>query len=105
MKKYTIRSDTPPDYTLCENDTAASVLQNIALLVATKQGTVPGYREFGLPMRFIGMPERIASTVAAQEVVDAVEQFEPRARVISVEVEAAELLKIQWTVEVEIYNE
>lgn len=102
MKRYTIRSDTPPDYTLCENDTAASVLQNIALLVATKQGTVPGYREFGLPMRFIGMPERIASTVAAQEVVDAVEQFEPRATLNEVQTQYAEGGKMVLILEVAI---
>lgn len=102
MKKYTIRSDTPPDYTLCENDTAASVLQNIALLVATKQGTVPGYREFGIPMRFIGMPERIASTVAAQEVVDAVEQFEPRATLNEVQVQYAAGGKMVLILEVAI---
>ena len=102
MKKYTIRSDTPPDYTLCENDIAASVLQNIALLVATKQGTVPGYREFGLPMRFIGMPERIASTVAAQEVVDAVEQFEPRATLNEVQVQYAAGGKMVLILEVAI---
>lgn len=102
MKKYTIRSDTPPDYTLCENDTAASVLQNIALLVATKQGTVPGYREFGLPMRFIGMPERIASTVAAQEVVDAVEQFEPRATLNEVQTQYAAGGKMVLILEVAI---
>lgn len=102
MKKYTIRSDTLPDYTLCENDTAASVLQNIALLVATKQGTVPGYREFGLPMRFIGMPERIASTVAAQEVVDAVEQFEPRATLNEVQTQYADGGKMVLILEVAI---
>ncbi len=28
---------------------AAAVLQNIAVLLATKQGTVSFYREFGLP--------------------------------------------------------
>lgn len=102
MKKYTIRSDAPPDYSLCENDTAASVLQNIALLVATKQGTVPGYREFGLPMRFIGMPEKIASTVAAQEVVDAIEQFEPRATLNEVQAQFAEGGKMVLILEVAI---
>ncbi len=99
---YTVRSDAPPDYSLCENDTAASVLQNIALLVATKQGTVPGYREFGLPMRFIGMPEKIASTVAAQEVVDAIEQFEPRATLNGVEAQFAEGGKMVLILEVAI---
>lgn len=99
---YTIRSDMPPDYTLCENSTAASVLQNIALLVATKQGTIPCYREFGLPMRFIGLPEKIASTVAAQEVIDAVERFEPRAKLNAVNTEYVDGGKMIIILEVSI---
>lgn len=99
---YTIRSDMPPDYTLCENSTAASVLQNIALLVATKQGTIPCYREFGLPMRFIGLPEKLASTVAAQEVIDAVERFEPRAKLNAVNTEYGDGGKMIIILEVSI---
>ena len=37
-----------------------SVLQNIALLLNTKRGTVPMHREFGLPMEFVDKPIDVA---------------------------------------------
>lgn len=43
---------------LNEQDTVSSVLQNIAILLSTRQGTVPLYREFGLPMRFLDSATR-----------------------------------------------
>lgn len=62
-----------------ENDTVQSVIQNIALLLNTKRGTVPMYRNFGLPMEFIDKPIDVAETMATVEISDALEEFEPRA--------------------------
>ncbi len=62
-----------------ENDTVQSVIQNIALLLNTKKGTIPMYREFGLPMEFIDKPIDVAETMATVEISDALEEFEPRA--------------------------
>lgn len=47
---------SPQDLTrirLNEADPVASVLQNIAILLTTRQQSVPLYRSFGLPMKFI----------------------------------------------------
>ncbi len=81
--RYTFRSDAPPDYTICENETVRSVAQNILLIISTKRGTVPMYREFGLPMNFIDKPIPIYEAIFTEEVSAALEQFEPRARLIS----------------------
>ena len=62
-----------------ESDTVQSVIQNIALLLNTKKGTVPMYRNFGLPMEFIDKPIDVAETMATVEISDALEEFEPRA--------------------------
>lgn len=62
-----------------ESDTVKSVVQNITLLLNTKKGTVPMYREFGLPMEFIDKPMDVAETMAALEISEAIEEFEPRA--------------------------
>lgn len=62
-----------------ESDTVQSVIQNIALLLNTKKGTVPMYRNFGLPMEFIDKPIDVAETIATIEISDALEEFEPRA--------------------------
>ena len=77
--RHTIRSDAHPVYTVCETDEEQSVLQNLALLIATRTGTVPMYREFGLPFAFEHCPRETMETVAAAELANAIETFEPRA--------------------------
>lgn len=99
---YSIRSDIPPHYDLCENDETASILQNISLLISTRKGTVPMYRDFGIEMDFLDMPEIIAETVAAQDIISAVEEFEPRAKVQTVKAVHSEEGKLILILEVEI---
>ncbi len=99
---FTIRSDTPPNYTLCENDTAKSILQNITLIIGTKRGTVPMYREFGIPMAFLDRPAIVAATVLAAEVEEALERFEPRCTPKNIRCEANELGEMVIILEVEI---
>jgi len=93
--------------TLNETDTIASVKQNIAILLSTRQQTIPLYREFGLPMQFIDKPMPVAKAMLIAEVRDAIAQFEPRARLINVRFEMDKDTpgKIIPVVEVEINNE
>lgn len=103
---YTVKPGTTQEYKLCNTDVASSVLQNLSLLYATKQGTVPQYREFGLPMEFIDKPINVAQPMAVSEITEATEKFEPRATIvdISFEIDASNgrLIPI---VEVEIEDE
>lgn len=80
----TYKVTSTDDYTLrlSENNEIDSVLQNIAVLLNTRKGTVPMYREFGLPMNFIDKPIDVAETIAYSEITDALEQFEPRAELV-----------------------
>lgn len=73
--------DQDEDYSanLQEKDEVSSIIQNIALLLNTKKGTIPMYREFGLPMEFIDKPINVAETIATLEISEALEKFEPRA--------------------------
>ncbi|MDE6727913.1 MAG: GPW/gp25 family protein [Oscillospiraceae bacterium] len=64
---------------LRETDEVSSIIQNIALLLNTKKGTIPMYREFGLPMEFVDKPMNVAETIATLEISEALEAFEPRA--------------------------
>lgn len=75
---FTVRSDEH-NYTFCENDTIRSILQNISLIIGTKKGTVPMYRDFGLPMAFVDRPSQVATTILAAEATEAIEKYEPRA--------------------------
>lgn len=92
---------------LNETDTVASVLQNIAIILQTRQGTVPMYRHFGLPMTFLDKPIPVAKPMLYIEVKEAVEEFEPRATVLDVtfEEDASAPGTLIPTVEVEITNE
>lgn len=65
--------------TFAEKDEVSSIIQNILLLVGTKKGTIPLYREFGLPMEFVDKPMNVAETIATLEISEALELFEPRA--------------------------
>lgn len=76
---YTIRADEKISYTLCENDTVAAVLQNCHLILTTRKGSIPMYREFGLDMSFIDRPQSVAQVMIASRVKSALEDFEPRA--------------------------
>ena len=82
-----------------------SVLQNIALLLNTRRGTIPMHREFGLPMEFVDKPIDAAETIAFVEISDALEEFEPRARLDDVYFEKSADGKINLTVEVSIADE
>lgn len=85
--RYTFRTDEPPTYALCENETIRSVAQNISLILSTRCGTVPMYRAFGLPMKFLDKPIPIYEALFTEEATGALEQFEPRAKLISVSFE------------------
>lgn len=66
-------------FTLCEQDEMASVLQNIRLIIGTRRGTVPMYRGFGTRHDFVDKPLSAARTLAAADLREAVERYEPRA--------------------------
>lgn len=100
----TYKINTADDMTLEfeQNDEVKSVLQNVALLLSTKQGTVPMYREFGLPMEFIDKPLEVAETLAFAEITEALERFEPRAVLEDISFEKTESGKMSLIVEVSI---
>lgn len=103
----TYKVTSTDDYTLnlSENNRIDSVLQNIAVLLNTRKGTVPMYREFGLPMNFIDNPIDVAETIAYAEITDALERFEPRAELVGLGFVKLESGNLGITVEVEINDE
>ena len=89
---------------LNELETVNSVLQNIALILATPKGSVPFYRDFGISDEFIDKPMPVAKAMMIGEVREAIETWEPRARVARVlfSEDALEPGTSRPTVEVEI---
>ena len=104
---YRVKATDLRHITLNETDTVASVLQNIAIILLTRQGTVPMYREFGLPMKFVDKPMQVARSMMIIEITEAVEEYEPRATVIDITFEIDPDVPGRYipVVEVEIKNE
>lgn len=82
--RYTVSAVDLTHIRLNERDTVTSVLQNVALILATRQGTVPLYRQFGLPQNFLDKPIPVAKPMLIAEVKEAVEEFEPRAEIVAI---------------------
>ncbi len=81
---YRIRADDVRPLSLNETDGLSSVLQNVSIILNTRQGTCPFFRDFGLTQEYIGRPINIAKNLLVSEIKEAIEIFEPRARVLEV---------------------
>jgi phage baseplate assembly protein W len=92
---------------LNETDTVASVVQNIAIILSTRRGSVPLYRDFGLTMDFVDRPILAAKPLIVAEIENALREYEPRATLLNVTFETDENApgKLIPTVEVEINDE
>lgn len=63
------------------------ILQNVRTIITTRRGTVPLDRDFGLSWEHIDKPLPVAMTLMQAEIIDAIEEYEPRATVESVQFE------------------
>lgn len=82
--RYTVTPDTPA---VLGAEGADAILQNIALILRTRQGDCPGYRGFGLPKEYIGMPTGAAIGVLRNELREAFQDFAVPALLLSVTAE------------------
>lgn len=65
----------------------AEILQNVRTILTTCVGTVPLHRDFGISWEHVDKPLPVAQSLMQAAVIDAIEEFEPRARVESVNFE------------------
>ena len=104
---YTVTATDLTAIRLNEQETINSVLQNIAIILSNRKGSIPLYREFGLNMDFLDKPIPVAKVMMISEVREAIERWEPRATMLDVSFtgsisESEHLIPI---VEVEINSE
>ena len=104
---YFVSTKNLDSITLNEKDTVKSVLQNIKIILMTRQFSVPLYRNFGLPMQFVDKPLAVARPSLKAEIKPAISEYEPRAIVLNVilETDMSAPGKLIATVEVEIRDE
>jgi len=104
---YTVTATDLTAIQLNEQELVNSVLQNIAVILSTRKGTIPLYRDFGLSMEFLDKPMPVAKVMMVSEVREAVERWEPRATVVGVTFseDVTDPGRLVPTVEVEINSE
>lgn len=62
----------------------AEIVQNVKTIVGTVVGTVPLDRDFGVDSGLVDLPMPVARARLAAELIEKVEQYEPRVKVRSV---------------------
>ena len=82
---YVVKAFCLKKINLAPESTVEEVLQNIAMILSTPKFSVPLDRGFGLAQRFIDTPIQTAQPLLISEVLDAIEEYEPRAEVENVD--------------------
>jgi len=104
---YLVNTKDNLEISLNEKNTVKSVLQNIKIILLTRQFSVPLYRDFGLPMQFLDRPLVASKALLITEIKDAISEFEPRAKILDIKVETDLSVpgKLNAIVEVDIEDE
>lgn len=104
---YTVRATDLNNIRFNDPELVSSVLQNIAVILATPKGSVPQYREFGLSATMLDKPIPIAKMMMRADVREAIERWEPRAQFVSMTFEerVTQPGTLWPTVEVEIIGD
>lgn len=63
----------------------AEVVQNVRTILATRRGSVPLDRTFGVSWEMLDKPLPVAKAELLAEVIEAITRWEPRAKVLGVE--------------------
>lgn len=92
---------------LNEPETVNSVLQNVALILATPKGSSPMYRDFGLDQSFLDKPLPVAKVMLRVAVKEAIEDWEPRAGFVGMDFsgDAADPASLRPVVQVEVLDQ
>lgn len=74
--------------TLNEKDPIKSILQNVSIILSTIKGTCPMFRQFGISGEVVDKPIPVAMVLMQSDIKEAVEEYEPRVEVLSIDFEA-----------------
>lgn len=86
------------EYKIFPDNELEEIAQNIQMILDTPKFSVPLFRQFGLPAELLDAPIDSAQTKLTAEIVSAVKEFEPRAKVTQVSYQVADTGKIIPTV-------
>lgn len=100
--RYTISTEDTDELRPGETDETASILQGLRVLLMTRKGSVPMYRNFGVTMEYLDKPIPIAQALIAAELTEAIARYEPRAALKGVTLQPDEQVPGHVLVEVEV---
>lgn len=83
--RYKVSTTDLSDLRMGETETVNATLRNIAVMLATRKGSVPLYREFGIPWDFVDKPMPVAKAMMVAPVREALERWEPRAAFVDID--------------------
>lgn len=63
------------------------ILQNVRTILSTRVGSVPLFRDFGISWEHIDKPLPVAKVSMQADIIEKIEEYEPRAKVESVQFE------------------
>jgi phage baseplate assembly protein W len=86
--KYQVSLLTEVDF--APDSEVAEILQNVRTILSTRLGTVPLHRDLGLSWGFLDKPLPIAKMEFMQAAIEALEEYEPRVRLLKVEFDQTE---------------
>lgn len=66
------------------------ILQNVRTIIATRVGTVPLDRGFGIPYDAVDAPISVSRALMQTAIIDAIQAYEPRANVKAVNFDESE---------------
>ena len=74
----------PKEIDFLPSNTIVEVLQNVYTILSTTKYSAPLFREFGTSASYLDEPHAVARMRHTKEIIEAVEQYEPRAFVTEV---------------------
>lgn len=94
MTEYLVTAD-PSAVDFFPSSAVAEVLQNVRMILATQKGTVPLDRNFGLSWDAVSAPPAVARARITTEVIQQINRYEPRAKVIKIQFETSNAVEGQ----------
>lgn len=82
---YLVESYAPGSLHFLPENTVQEVLQNLSILLCTPQFTVPFQRDLGIDHTLTDKTIPAAKSLLTGKIMDAVEKFEPRAKIVSID--------------------
>ncbi len=79
-----IKANEPYELDPAPSSVDEEIMQNVRVLLSTIKHDVPLAREMGLSTEYLGKPLPVAETLLYQTIADTLEEYEPRAELVSI---------------------